>query len=614
MKKIKYFGLLLSLAVVLVFAFSCKVEVEPTHEHTFSETWESDEINHWHKATCEHTEEVSDKAEHISDEGSVTKAATCTADGVKTYTCTVCKKTKTEAIAKTDHVWESGIVTTAATCLAEGIQTFTCTVCKETKTEAIEKSGHAWDNGTVITAATCTTDGVMSYTCTVCKETKKETISGGHSFSSIWSKDETNHWHVATCEHTTEVSGKAEHTWGYKYDEVPAKDLVDGSYKQKCRVCDYVKTVTVKSEETDSYWKSELELTDEYLPTVDETESNGIRINYKIPRHGTNNISFNVFVNGKYIFNGRCYPSETEYSFFYPYVDAGKKYTVILQFKNDSVDGNGYTSQSDLGWKKIEVTPKGGLGEVEMVKKAYITIDQQGNIKVTAPVFTNERKSLDYRIEIEMFSGTSWDQPNGAWQWVSWYDISVEDFDKVNNIYTARYPYIDSDISFIHYYPYVSYTDSKGVSRTYRWDTTTKEGINLSKSEWKPISFELFDKYANTVWETTSEDTKSYEGNVYNLTCVETVEIQTGRNFKVTEKTIIQRKDKADITEAFKQAFESAYSSKEKSYPDAKTAIVIDYYSSNFNTEFSENDLSNYEVFEKAGIAQFMGDFYLKKK
>ena len=284
-----------------------------------------------------------------------------------------------------------------------------------------------------------------------------------------------------------------------------------------------------------------------------------------------------------------------------------------MQFKNDSVDGNGYTSQSDLGWKKIEVTPKGGLGEVEIVKKADITIDQQGNIKVTAPVFTNERKILDYRIEIEMFSGTSWDQPNGAWQWVSRYDISVEDFDKVNNIFTATYPYIDSDISFIHYYPYVFYTDSKGVSRTYRWDTTTKEGINLSKPEWKPISFELFDKYANTVWETTSEDTKSYEGNVYNLTCVETVEIQTGRNFKVTEKTIIQRKDKADITEAFKQAFESAYSSKEKSYPDAKTAIVIDYYSSNFNTEFSENDLSNYEVFEKAGIAYVMGDFYLKK-
>ncbi|MDY4232032.1 MAG: hypothetical protein SOX74_08125, partial [Candidatus Faecousia sp.] len=41
---------------------------------------------------------------HTWDEGKVTTEPTCTEKGVKTYTCTVCKETKTEAIAALGHV------------------------------------------------------------------------------------------------------------------------------------------------------------------------------------------------------------------------------------------------------------------------------------------------------------------------------------------------------------------------------------------------------------------------------------------------------------------------------------------------------------------------------
>ena len=34
------------------------------------------------------------------------------------------------------------------------------------------------------------------------------------SFSKDWTSNATDHWHAATCEHTTEVSGKAKHTFG----------------------------------------------------------------------------------------------------------------------------------------------------------------------------------------------------------------------------------------------------------------------------------------------------------------------------------------------------------------------------------------------------------------
>lgn len=53
-------------------------------------SWGNDDDNHWRKATCEHTEEVKDKAAHIWDEGEVATSAEPGKDGVKTYTCTAC--------------------------------------------------------------------------------------------------------------------------------------------------------------------------------------------------------------------------------------------------------------------------------------------------------------------------------------------------------------------------------------------------------------------------------------------------------------------------------------------------------------------------------------------
>ncbi|MBR2933364.1 MAG: hypothetical protein IKC33_03535, partial [Clostridia bacterium] len=39
------------------------------HEHTYSDVWTTDCENHWHAATCEHTGEVKDVAEHADDNG-----------------------------------------------------------------------------------------------------------------------------------------------------------------------------------------------------------------------------------------------------------------------------------------------------------------------------------------------------------------------------------------------------------------------------------------------------------------------------------------------------------------------------------------------------------------
>lgn len=72
---------------------------EPAHEHEFSDSWSKDGTYHWHAATCEHTTEVSDKAEHSFGEYVSNNDATTEADGTKTRECSVCgyKDTVTES-------------------------------------------------------------------------------------------------------------------------------------------------------------------------------------------------------------------------------------------------------------------------------------------------------------------------------------------------------------------------------------------------------------------------------------------------------------------------------------------------------------------------------------
>ena len=82
-----------------------------THTHTYSEQWSHNDSEHWHTCTGADCDEVIDKAVHTWDNGNITKEPTCTTNGEMTYTCTVCKATKTEEIATTDHTfsdkWES---------------------------------------------------------------------------------------------------------------------------------------------------------------------------------------------------------------------------------------------------------------------------------------------------------------------------------------------------------------------------------------------------------------------------------------------------------------------------------------------------------------------------
>ena len=68
--------------------------------------------------------------------------ATCEKDGLtEGKRCTECGETivEQEVVKATGHKWDKGTVTKPATATETGVKTFTCTVCKKTKTEVIQK-------------------------------------------------------------------------------------------------------------------------------------------------------------------------------------------------------------------------------------------------------------------------------------------------------------------------------------------------------------------------------------------------------------------------------------------------------------------------------------------
>jgi len=297
----------ITLLLINAILMSCSSYSNSSHEHTFAKEWSSDTENHWYASTCGH-DVKKDLAEHTWNSGEVTTAATETVEGKKTYTCTVCSKTKTENTGtlphthtfattwssdeddhwyastcghdvKKDlavHTWNSGEVTTEPTETVEGKKTYTCTVCSKTKTENTgtlahthtfattwssddedhwhpstcghdvkkDLAIHTWNSGEVTTVATETVEGVKTYTCTVCSKTKTEPIEKlphTHKYETTWSKDGTNHWYASTCGHDVKKDN-AVHIFGAWTTTKEATETSEGSRNRVCSVCNYTAT------------------------------------------------------------------------------------------------------------------------------------------------------------------------------------------------------------------------------------------------------------------------------------------------------------------------------------------------------------------------------------
>ena len=251
----KVFTLLLSLCA-LVFTMSACTEKEPTHEHSFDSTWIYDESQHWHAASCEHTDLESDRGNHVDADGN--------------DICDVCGyiKDHTHSFEET-WSWNESTHYHKSACghnvkqdeskHTDDNNDAICDVCTydydhtHTFDEAwvstgenghwhAPSCGHAVD-GTDLTAhADENNDG----SCDVCGE------DGGHehTYSDAWTTTEDEHWHDVTCGHDIPVADKGVHidengdticdTCGYTpphfhaFDDTLSSDVSNHWYASTC--------------------------------------------------------------------------------------------------------------------------------------------------------------------------------------------------------------------------------------------------------------------------------------------------------------------------------------------------------------------------------------------
>ena len=148
------------------------------------------------------------RCEHHWDQGEIITEATCTEEGEKKFTCSICGDEKTEKVSATGHQHSEIRNKKEATCKETGYSGDTwCKDCgkKILSGQTIAKTeNHSWDAGKVTTKATCTEEGEKTFTCSICGDKKTEKISAtGHQHTEIRNKKE------ATCKET----GYSGDTW-----------------------------------------------------------------------------------------------------------------------------------------------------------------------------------------------------------------------------------------------------------------------------------------------------------------------------------------------------------------------------------------------------------------
>ena len=201
--------------------------------------------------------ETIEKKAHTWDEGKITKNATCTEKGIKTYTCIVCNEIKTEEIPATGHQHTELRNVKEATCAKAGYTGDT--YCKDCNTklnsgETIEKKAHTWDEGKITKNATCTEKGIKTFTCTVCESTRIEEIPAtGHGNTitkfekeaSCKSEGYTGDVYCQDCGKLIEegkILPKTEHTWNASEITQAATCTGEGIKTFTCTSCGTIRT------------------------------------------------------------------------------------------------------------------------------------------------------------------------------------------------------------------------------------------------------------------------------------------------------------------------------------------------------------------------------------
>lgn len=184
---------------------------------------------------------------HELDEGTVTTNPTCTATGLKTFTCSACGGTEVTILPALEHDWAAATCMTPKTCRREGCgakdgavdpsnhtgeKVWSTTERRHTQRYnccglvTVETEDHTWDKGAcTLCAYRCvshtggTATCVKKAACEICGEEYGDYAD--HAYSADWTSDTQQHWHA--CALCDSRSGAGMHT--------------DKNKDHKCDVC-----------------------------------------------------------------------------------------------------------------------------------------------------------------------------------------------------------------------------------------------------------------------------------------------------------------------------------------------------------------------------------------
>ena len=223
---------------------------------------------------------------HNFGDEQIEQAATCTEDGVKKSTCSICGETKTEVISRTGHTPGDFETVVEPTCINSGLEQEKCTVCGAiTKENEIPALGHDLDE--IIVEPTCEKEGTKTTYCKRCdyEETEKLPVSE-HTLGDFVVINAPTCTESGLEEQRCTVCGKLiqsstipalGHTPGEMVieNEVAATCTEDGSFDEvvRCEVCNEILSSTTKTVEKFGHSQSDPVEENRVEPTCTEDGS-----------------------------------------------------------------------------------------------------------------------------------------------------------------------------------------------------------------------------------------------------------------------------------------------------------------------------------------------------
>lgn len=173
--------------------------------------------------------------------------ATCYDSGAETYTCKVCKTTKTENVEAYGHSFVQSSYT-APTCKTNGEEVKKCSRCQFESKKTLLVIDHDYQIKST-TPSTCTALGSQLLECSMCHATKTESLKlKDHTYELIQTTPSTcidhgsNQYKCKDCTATkSEELPLAEHK--YETQTIEATCFTHGGTVEKCSVCQNQKPV-----------------------------------------------------------------------------------------------------------------------------------------------------------------------------------------------------------------------------------------------------------------------------------------------------------------------------------------------------------------------------------